>query len=280
MAPGSALTPNVTCPAAASRLRSLQSPTPSPTPAAPTPAAPTPAAPTPTFTILLCAVPDVVCKDNVPAARRLRDLQATSNLASLVKGIQTNLADNTKLEAAVGLKGLGLTGVATVSDAVAPAIVLPPVGATSNLSDGTYSVVVNYNITNVSYQCYYQVLAGTTAPAAAGIRACTSTTTCGTFILSTTPATVSNKAQPAWTIGNSYTVWAVCYNRVPGAQLASNILNLYYFTPTCPTGQTVSAGACVTPPPPTPSVTPTPTPSNYLFMSLASIIAMIFLLLN
>jgi hypothetical protein len=276
---GSELPKNTTCPTAASRLRSLA--TPAPTPA--TPVVPvTPPAPVPTFVYSVCAVPSVTCKDNVVAVRRrLRDLSTSTGLANvLTNSVKNALADSATLIKTLNLAAnanIGLTNVGIVSDATAPVIVLSASGAQSNDNTGKFSTVVNFNGT-ASYQCYYQVLSGTTAPTAANIKACTNTSSCGSFILLAPSVTVSNTVSPAFTIGNDYTVFAACYNRVPGAQNASSILTLYTFKPVCPTGQSVVNGICATPTPPVP--VPAPTSSNYIFMSIASIVAMIFILFN
>ena len=196
--------------------------------------------------------------------------------------VLANISDNLKLESIIGQKGVGFTNAIIVSDTLAPSIVLPAVRATHNFADGSYSVVLNYNLTT-SYQCYYQVLIGTSAPSATGIKTCTSTTNCGSFILSTTPTTISNKSQPSFSIGSEYTIWAVCYNRIPNAQLASNILNLYYFKPVCLNGQTVSNSTCIIP---STSSSTSNTPlisisfSSYILISFSTILAVIFLIFN
>jgi hypothetical protein len=189
--------------------------------------------------------------------------------------LKANLATAAAVKTNLGLT-LTLTNVGVISDTTAPVVTVTP-GAQSNDSTGKFSAVVNYNGT-VAYDCYYQILSGTTAPTATNIQSCTSTTSCGKVVLQAPSVTISNTVTPAFTIGTAYTVWATCYNRVPGAQLASTVINVYSFTPVCPTGKVVTNGACtdpVVPPPPS-----TTTSSNFVFMSIASMIAVIFLIFN
>jgi hypothetical protein len=264
---GSALPTDVTCPSAARRLRNLQA-DPVVVPVV-----------VPSFTYNICAVPSVICATNVVSTRRLRNLADSPGLRTVIEGtVRENLKDEAAF-ANLNYPNTGVTAVNVVSDTVAPVIVWTT-GATSNDNTGKYSVVINYNATT-TFDCYYQVLSGTAAPTAASLKACTSAGNCGKFVVQAPSVTVAGTTNPAYQIGNSYTLWAACYNRVPGAQLASAVKNVYTFTPACPTGQQVTGGVCTAPAPVTPVPTSnTTTSSNFVFISLASIVAMVFLLLN
>jgi hypothetical protein len=268
---GSALPIGVTCPSAARRLRNLQN-----DPASPPTVVPVAV---PAFTYLICAVPSVLCATNVISTRRLRSLADSPGLKTVLEGtVKENLKDDAAFTA-LKFPNTGVTAVNTVSDTVAPVIVWTT-GATSNDNTGKYSVVINYNATT-TYDCFYQVLSGAAAPTAATLKACTQTGNCGKFVVQAPSVTVAVTTNPAYQIGSSYTLWAACYNRVPGAQLAFAVKNVYTFTPACPTGQQFSSGVCTVPAPVTPVPTSnTTTSSNFVFISLASFVAIIFLLLN
>jgi hypothetical protein len=256
---------NPLCPSAAKRLRYLTD-------------ANTPVVP-PSFDYVLCALPSLLCATNVISSRRLRNLASSPGLKAVLENtVKENLKDDAAF-VAQNLPNTGITGVATVSDTVAPVIVWTT-GASSNDSTGQFSVVINYNATT-KYECFYQVMSGTTAPTARSLKDCTSTSNCGKFVVQAPSVTVAGTVNPAFQVGTSHTLWAACYNNVPGAQLASEVKNVYTFTPVCPTGQQVTGGVCTTPAPVTPVPTTTATTSsNIVLMSLASVVAMIFLLLN
>jgi hypothetical protein len=178
----------------------------------------------------------------------------------------------------VPVASINLGSVRIVSDDVAPVIAVT-LGTVSNDSTGLFSAVVMFDQTS-SYDCYYQVLAGTTAPTAVNIKACTNTTSCGMVVLKSPSVTVTNIVSPAFTVGKLYTVWAVCYNQVPGAQLASNVFTVYSFTPVCPIGQTVNNGVCTNSQTPSPTPTTITTSKGYVFISIAFMIATSFILFN
>jgi hypothetical protein len=272
---GQSLPVNVTCPAARRRLRSLTTSTRILTDAEQV------ADTVETFVYNICAVQSVTCNSNVPASRRLRDLQNSGVFRVITGTVQEGLKDAETMAATlkVPVTSITLASVGVVQDTVAPVIAVT-LGTASNDNSGNFSAVVLFDQTS-SYDCYYQVISGTTKPSAVNIKGCTNTSTCGMVVLKSPSVTVTNTVSPAFTVGSSYTVWAVCYNQVPGAQLASNVFSVYVFTPVCPTGQTVANGVCTTPQPPTP-VTPTPTPSSkgYVFMSIAFMIATLFILFN
>jgi len=300
-APGSALPLNTTCPTATSRLRAL-SMTAAVTTATTTTTTTTPVVAPTTYPYQVCAVPSVLSNTNVPSSRRLRNLSGITGLQStMTNTLVANLKDSATLQKTLALATpVRVSAVGVVTDSTAPALdntatatqnvwVNTPVPtATPN---GAFSLTFNFTSATLPlsqmYQCYYQIISGTTAPTdASQIRACTSTTNCGAFAIgnnykSTNPVTViSNTMSPAFVIGTTYSLFASCYNQVPNASLNWTGL-LYSYTPTCPSTQTVSNGACVTP---TPPVTPTPATTtstingNNLLVSLFSLIMIIFLL--
>ena len=290
---------NVTCPSAATRLRRVLS-TPPASPTTPTPTTPAPTAPKtpapysgPTFIYRVCATPSVLSPTNaVFPARRLRDLKTTRELqtpaptpapapATGVSKIISSIVLAALKDEKTASATLGITvkvlSVAVVEDSVAPVLTgLITYGATSSDSTGKFSAVVNFSSTTVSYTCYYQVISGTTAPTSASIKSCVNTTSCGKVILQSPSVTVSNQVSPAFSIGVDYTLWLVCFNSVPNAQLASEVLKAYTFKVACPAGQTNTNGVCVA----TPTGTTTGGSSNFLSMCIGMISLMIFLILG
>jgi len=234
-----------------------------------------------TYSVSVCAIPQPNCDTNVGGTRRLRNLATvvTGVAAKMTSGVQAALADSTKAVAVLGATvAADVIGATIIQDLVAPDVSTKvSYGTASYTAAGAYSVVVNYNDTVNSYDCWWQVLSGSTAPTAASIKACTSTSTCGKVSLASPSVTIAGTASPAFTIGTSYTVYYACYNKIPNAQKSSSVYTAYTFTAACPAGQTVSNGSCITP---VPAPTTNTTGSSYVFMSIASLIAMIFILLN
>ena len=99
-----------------------------------------------------------------------------------------------------------------------------------------------------SYDCYYKLLEGSKAPMVSEIKDCTSTSNCGKFLLIQPGASISNKVYPLWKMGLEYSIFFVCYNRVPNAFKASNIVNAFTFIPSCPAGISILNGVCLTTP--------------------------------
>jgi len=273
--PGFTVPKNVTCPSAVRRLRYLTAMTTDPV-------VPVVVVPPTTFDYLVCAVQPVTCNSNVnTVTARVRSLATQTGLASVIMNVVLpGLKDFDSITASLGKNITSFLSTTTISDSVAP-IVAYTKGTSSNQKSGFYSVIINYNATT-SYDCYYQVSAGTTAPTAASIKGCTSTTNCGMWVLKAPGGTIEGTASPAFTVGTAYSVFFTCYNRVPGAQLASAVTTAYTFTPVCPVGTELKEGACnkITPPKPTVAPPTNTTSSNFVFVSLTALVAMMFMLFD
>jgi hypothetical protein len=275
-APGVSIVTNNTCPSSSKRLRVLTTPSTTPSPSASP--SPSPSA-SPSVFYSVYAIPSPTSNNDAPTASN--PTGALSTMKTNIQSTTTNFWTST-----LGLPSApAFTGVSTVSDSIAPN---PTYSVNTTLSSftystGQYSIVLNYNQTT-PYQGYFSVVAGNTAPSAATIKSCTNAALCGNFTLAAPSVTISATAgQSTFTIGQQYTVWVVFYNTIPNASNPSSVQNVYSFTPSCPSGQVVSNGACTTPAPPTPTPTPATTnttATSTIAMSLTTLLAMNVLLFN
>jgi len=161
----------------------------------------------------------------------------------MINDVCKNINTPALMETNLGIKNIPLLRIDILADATAPIIYSSKGLINAYTNEGNYTTSIIYNNTD-SYDCFYKIQEGTIAPNSTEIRSCNVTTNCGNFTLTKPGYTIQNKIYPNWKMGLEYAIFFVCFNRVPNAILASNIVNAFTFTPTCPAGVTLLNYAC------------------------------------
>ena len=240
-ADGSGITQNTSCPNSLAR-RNLSTITTKATPVL----TPTPVPNPLTYFYDICVFQDKVCPTNLPFSirRSLRTLQtSTLGLSYLVNVLRNIIGDSSSILQVLGMKN-DLISAKFSSDDKAPVFTITN-GNQSYNKTGKYSTEIKY--TGVTrYDCYYLINPGNTPPLVQDIKGCTDKSKCGSYVLSSPGFTITNQLSKPFFVGEQYSIWTVCYNKVIDAKNNSEIKLLYEFLPVCESNEFLSFGTCKT----------------------------------
>jgi len=172
----------------------------------------------------VCPIQDLLCdNDNVTLIKSYNSYFAIDYYNSLKS------SDDFKM--ILNISNVSIVGSTTVNDANPPLVTLTTSAGVFKAQTGDWSIVLS-NPTTVS--CYWKLVGNYTTvvtPSLGEIVSCSSTSACGNNIIVYSGTKITaNSTNLVPLTQQYYSLFMVCYNYIPNAQMSSTVMNSWTFT--------------------------------------------------
>jgi hypothetical protein len=131
---------------------------------------------------------------------------------------------------ALNISNMTVISSSIYNDANPPIVTLTTSAGVFKVGSGEWSLVLS-NPTSVS--CYWKMIGNSTAPltpSLAEVISCSSTSICGNITVLFSGTTISSNSSNLIPLSNAYySLFMVCYNFIPNAQMPSTVINAWTF---------------------------------------------------